>query len=261
MSTAYIHGGTDAREVARLEKQAAWTASFTFPRFDAKPGMRVLDLACGTGAMAARLLTTFPGISLVGVDLSRSQLAACRQHHPEVSVINGDGTWLPFADETFDRVHCSWMLEHVPDPVKVLRDVHRVLRRAGGGCQFIEVDNRSLSTTPLLRDVHELLAKLNAAQSKAGGDPAIGPRLDQLFRAAGFRHVTLEPVLLHGTQEDPVFLASFVDEFAEIFEGLDESLGATESALIARASSQLRALVNEPTADLRYTAWLARGLR
>ena len=261
MSTAYIHGGTDAREVARLEKQAEWTASFTFNRFEVEPGMRVLDLACGTGAMSARLLTTFPGISLVGVDLSKSQLAACRRHHPEVLVINGDGTRLPFSDETFDRVHCSWMLEHVPEPVKVLSEVRRVLRKNGGACHFVEVDNESLSTRPLLSDVHELLAKLNAAQRRAGGDPTIGPRLAHLFREAGFERVSVEPVLLLGTQQDPAFLSRFVDEFAEIFEGLDESLGATESALIARASSQLRALLNEPTAELRYTAWLARGPR
>lgn len=261
MSGAYIHGSTDAREVGRLEKQAEWTASFTFRFFDAAPGMRVLDLACGTGAMAWRLARAFPGITLVGLDLSPSQLSACRRNHPEVAVLRADGTRLPFADGTFDRVHCSWLLEHVPRPLAVLREVRRVLVPRTGACQFIEVDNWSMATRPLLRDVHELLARLNAAQARAGGDPAIGARLHHLFAQAGFRRFTVEPIALHGTQRDPRFLANFVDEFAEIFEGLDESLGAEHHPLIARASRQLRALVHEPDAELRYTARLARGFR
>lgn len=109
--------------------------------------------------------------------------------------------------------------------------------------------------------MHDLLALLNAAQARAGGDPAVGVRLARLFSQAGFRRFTVEPVSLHGTQRDPAFLASFVDEFAEIFEGLDETLGATHHGLIERASKQLRALVDEPTAELRYTARLAIGFR
>ena len=35
----------------------------------------------------------------------------------------GDSQKLAFADATFDRVHCSWLLEHVPDPVAALRSM------------------------------------------------------------------------------------------------------------------------------------------
>src|SRR4051812_6052615 len=145
--TKYVHGSTDAREVARLEKQADFTASFTFSTLELKAGQRVLDLATGVGAMGTRLLRTFPGIKLVGVDLSATQLGAARKNHPELPVLRGDATRLPFADATFDRVHCSWLLEHVPTPVEVLKDVRRVLK-PGGFCQFIEVDNATFAVTP-----------------------------------------------------------------------------------------------------------------
>lgn len=257
MSTGYVHGATDAREIARLEKQAAWVSAFTFPRFDASPGHRVLDLACGVGAMGARLRAAFPHAHVVGVDLSAAQLRASRGNHPDLPVARADGTRLPFADGTFDRVHCSWLLEHVPAPAAVLREVRRVLTR-GGVAQFIEVDNWSFSTRPLLDEVHALLKLLNAAQLRGGGDPAIGPRLHHHARAAGFRRFTLEPLPLHGSHADPVFLAGFVDEFAEIFEGLDESLGTAALPLIERATRQLRGVLADPTAELRYTAWLMR---
>ncbi len=256
MSTGYVHGSTTEREIARLEKQGDWTAAFSFPRFDAQPGMRVLDLACGVGAMAARLERSFPGIQLVGVDLSAGQLNACRKNHPEVPVARGDGTRLPFGDETFDRVHCTWLLEHVPDPIAVLREVRRVLK-PHGRCHFVEVDNFSFASTPHLRDVSELLHRLNRAQEEAGGDPGVGVRLAAHFRAAGFTDVVVEPVRLHGTQKDPAFLEAFIDEFAEIFDGLGESLGADALPLIDAAARALRGLVTRPEAELFYTAFIA----
>ncbi|MBE2252002.1 MAG: class I SAM-dependent methyltransferase [Myxococcus sp.] len=260
MSDGYIHGGTDAREVARLEKQADFVSAFTFPRVDAAPGHRVLDLACGVGAMASRLLRAFPGIALVGVDLSAPQLRACRQNHPALPVARATGAQLPFADQTFDRVHCSWLLEHVAHPAGIVREVRRVLK-PGGACHFIEVDNRSLSTRPHLPEVHALVARLNAAQRRAGGDPFIGPTLEPLFEAAGFSQLDVSPVALVGTQADRAFLGAFIEEWAEIFESLDESLGHETSGLIERASAQLRGLLSEPDVELRYAPWLVRAVR
>ncbi|HMK73518.1 MAG TPA: hypothetical protein VK454_09265, partial [Myxococcaceae bacterium] len=64
----YIHGGTDLREVARLSKQAlVWVAPRMLDDFTASPGMRVLDLGTGVGAMAAVLARRHPGIELWGV--------------------------------------------------------------------------------------------------------------------------------------------------------------------------------------------------
>ncbi len=83
MSEGYIHGGTDAREVARLEKQAFWCADWMLKRFDAAPGMRVLDLATGVGAMAGQLLRRFADITLLAVDLSPSQLSTAHENHAQ----------------------------------------------------------------------------------------------------------------------------------------------------------------------------------
>lgn len=257
---AYVHGSTDPREVARLEKQAAFISLTTFPLLDFQPGHRVLDLATGVGAMATRLLKRFPGIALTGVDLSRTQLGAARAHHPEVTVLQGDATRLPFADGTFDRVHCSWLLEHVPDPVAVLRDVRRVLTPNGGSCHFIEVQNGSFGMEPRSDVVFEVLAMLNDAQRRGGGDPDIGRRLETLFAQAGFERVDVKRPLMRGAEENAAFRQQFIDEFAEIFEGLDESLGADKVPLIARAAAELRALPTHRGA-LWYTPAIATAWR
>jgi ubiquinone/menaquinone biosynthesis C-methylase UbiE len=256
----YIHGGSDEREVKRLEKQAQWGAPWMLQRFDVPPNARVLDLATGVGAMAGWLLERFPGVRLVGVDLSAGQLGWARRNHPSLPVARATGAALPFADATFDRVHCSWLLEHVSADVAtaILREVRRVLR-PGGYCHFTEVDNSTFRTSPTSPDIDAVMAALNEAQQRGGGDPYVGQQLPRLFKAAGFEKVEISPLTIHGGGEDPVFFQGFIDEFAEIFESLDEALpGMRERA--QRAAAQLRALKAQG-GTMDYSATIARGFR
>jgi ubiquinone/menaquinone biosynthesis C-methylase UbiE len=136
----YIHGGTDLREVARLMKQAlVWVAPRMLQDFTARPGMRVLDLGTGVGAMAGALARRHPGIELWGLDLRAPQLAQAKALQPSATYVQGDGARMPFPDASFDRVHASWVLEHIPAPQHVLAEVHRILA-PGGQCFFLEVD-------------------------------------------------------------------------------------------------------------------------
>ena len=47
------------------------------------------------------------------------------------AAVNGDGTRLPFPDDTFDRIICSEVLEHIPDDDAALAELHRVLKPGG----------------------------------------------------------------------------------------------------------------------------------
>lgn len=252
----YIHGSTDEREVARLEKQAFWCAEWMLERFDAAPGMRVLDLATGVGAMAGQLLKRFPGIELIGADLSRTQLATAQQNHSAVKYVRANGAALPFPAATFDRVHWSWFLEHVPPDVsvQVLTEVRRVLK-PGGYVHFTEVDNSTFKTVPPLPKVLEAMDALNAGQQRAGGDPFIGPKLDGYARAAGFTRVDARPSPIVGNEDDPVYFQGFIDEFSEIFESVDEALGAP----LEEAAAELRALNKRPGASIHYCGVIAQA--
>jgi len=256
----YIHGGTDPREVARLEKQARFLSPFILKRFVAKRGDRVLDLATGVGAMAEELVARFPGIRLYGLDLNRAQLATAHRRHPIAAYVEGDGARMPFRDGTFDAVHCSWLLEHVPDPVAVLREVRRVLA-PGATCHFTEVDNASFQTTPAYPEVQQAMDALNRAQQQAGGDPFVGPKLPELFRAAGFSTVDVRPSPLDGTASDPAGYVGFVEEFAEIFESLDEALGPSMAPVLHTAAEQLRRLPSVPNSKMHYASVIGRATR
>ena len=256
----YIHGETDEREVARLEKQAILTAEMTFHRFDAAPGMRVLDLGTGVGAMAERLAACFPGIELVGLDLRESQLAVARRRHPVAEYVQGDARAMPFGDATFDRVHGSWLLEHVADPARVLAEVRRVLK-PGGYCHFVEVDNATFGTEPPIAEVVAIMNAMNRAQQAAGGDPFVGSKLGALLEGARFSAVRTWVTKMGGDAATRSLRERFVEEFAEIFEGLDESLGEAMRDEITRAAARLRQLPSIAGAAIFNHPVIGQGTR
>jgi SAM-dependent methyltransferase len=95
---------------------------FVLPLFH---GRRTLDLGCGKGAY----LSQFQQNS-VGLEVSRPNLAACRQQG--MSVLAADlNAPLPFADGSFPAVFCSHVMEHVDAPINLLRECHRVLPAGG----------------------------------------------------------------------------------------------------------------------------------
>ncbi|HXX30996.1 MAG TPA: methyltransferase domain-containing protein [Myxococcaceae bacterium] len=248
----YIHGGTDLREVARLGKQAlVWVAPRMLGDFTASPGMRVLDLGTGVGAMAAVLARRHAGIELWGLDLRAPQLLQARALHPVARYVQGDAARMPFPDASFDRVHATWVLEHIPDVEAVLREVRRVLV-PGGQCFFLEVDNATLELAPPSPHVFAALEALNRAQVAAGGDPYVGQKLDALLRRAGFSEVRVRSLDIVGNAADPETLRSSADELAEIFDSLDEALGPEQSALLHAAAAEARALPVTPGAEFRY---------
>jgi ubiquinone/menaquinone biosynthesis C-methylase UbiE len=259
--TGYIHGGTDLREVARLMKQAlVWVAPRMLTDFTAKPGMRVLDLGTGVGAMAAALARRHPGIELWGVDLRAAQLAQAHGLHPVASYVQADAKHLPFPDASFDRVHGSWVLEHIPQPADVLSEVRRILV-PGGQCLFLEVDNTTLRVVPPSTVVERALDRLNQAQLKGGGDPYMGQKLEGLMRAAGFSRVQVRPLEIDGHARDLETLRASAEELAEIFESLDEAFGPEEAPLLQEAARAARALPHTPGAEFHYRPVAALGTR
>jgi demethylmenaquinone methyltransferase/2-methoxy-6-polyprenyl-1,4-benzoquinol methylase len=96
-----------------------------------RPGMRLLDIATGTGLMlrpAARIVG--PTGLVVGLDPSLGMLRESRSIEP-LPLVQARGEWLPFASEHFDFVSLGYGLRHVSDLDALFGECFRVLRQGG----------------------------------------------------------------------------------------------------------------------------------
>lgn len=97
------------------------------------PGMRMLDVATGTGLLAREAMAILgPTGALVGVDPSVGMLAEWRRVlGARASLVRGTAEALPVADAGFDFVALGYALRHIPDVATAFREFHRVLRPGG----------------------------------------------------------------------------------------------------------------------------------
>src|SRR5437764_78595 len=95
---------------------------FLVSRVEAGPGDRVLDVATGTGLVAAELIRQ-RGCTVVGLDQSPEMLAVARERLPDVELVEASAEGLPFADDSFDALTFTYLLRYVQDPGATLPDL------------------------------------------------------------------------------------------------------------------------------------------
>lgn len=130
----------------------------------AGPEIRILDVACGNGAMTA--MAAASGAQVEGVDFSSNMVAEATRRHPTLSFRVADAEALPFAENTFDAVVIGFGVHHFPFPVQALAEAHRVLR-AGGRLGF----------TVWASIEEHMLQKLVVDAVRQIGNPAVTPPL------------------------------------------------------------------------------------
>ncbi|MGP9843681.1 class I SAM-dependent methyltransferase [Brachybacterium sp. 107] len=99
------------------------------PMLDALTPGRVVDAACGTGAVTQQLVDR--GHDVVGVDLSEAMLSRARTAVPDARFLRGELTGLPLPDDDVDHVVCSLALTHLSDLEPFFAEVARDMRPGG----------------------------------------------------------------------------------------------------------------------------------
>ena len=96
-------------------------------------GQRVLDVATGTGMVAALLARR--GATVVGLDQSEAMLSGARARFADsampVSLVVGEAEALPFDDASFDALTFTYLLRYVDDPGAVVAELARVVAPGG----------------------------------------------------------------------------------------------------------------------------------
>lgn len=160
--------------------------------FRLRKGGRVLDLGCGSGDDASDIgAIVGPEGHVTGVDIGESLIAeAIRRSSVQnlsVSFEVGDARALRFADESFDAVRTERVLMHVPDPVKALAEMVRVLK-PGGRMAVQDIDWETQFCDSPHKEITRKIALSFCDGIKNGW---IGRCLPRLFREAGMTDVTV----------------------------------------------------------------------
>jgi demethylmenaquinone methyltransferase / 2-methoxy-6-polyprenyl-1,4-benzoquinol methylase len=102
--------------------------SFLVSRLEAGPADSVLDVACGTGAVAIELVRRY-GCRVTGVDQSPEMLDSARPRlGNRVELVEARAEALPFEDATYDGLTFTYLLRYVDDPAATMRELTRVVR-------------------------------------------------------------------------------------------------------------------------------------
>lgn len=103
---------------------------------------KILDVGCASGWFLSQLQNEYKNAECYGVDIYDQGIAYGKKKYPKMKFTVSDAHKLPYSAGTFDLVVCTEVLEHVDDPVKVLTEIKRVLKKDGKA--IIELDSGSI---------------------------------------------------------------------------------------------------------------------
>ena len=109
-----------------------------------EPVDKVLDIGCADGMFSKVILDATNASSLIGIDVIKTSINWAKKHwkkNKKMKFIVGDAQELKFKSDEFDAVYIMEVLEHVENPLKVLLEVKRVLKKNGFGVFLVPSDN------------------------------------------------------------------------------------------------------------------------
>jgi ubiquinone/menaquinone biosynthesis C-methylase UbiE len=217
-------------------------------RLPVHDGMRILEVACGTGIVTRRLAEKLGGRgSIVATDLNEAMFANARKGLPgpgDPKWRHADGTSLPFESRSFDAVLCQFGLMFFADKAAGAREAFRVLRP--GGLYLLNVWD-AIEHNPVVRLTQETLAAFFPKDTPAFYTVPFSchdaTALESLLREAGFEDVRCERVAKEGQSPSAAEAAIGLIEgnpvYGEIMQRRPEALEEIKAAVAARLARDL----------------------
>ncbi|MEK6629064.1 MAG: class I SAM-dependent methyltransferase [Bdellovibrionota bacterium] len=262
----YLHGFTPA-EQNRLYEQADILKNYIYDSVDFTAQKNIVEVGCGVGAQTELLLKKFKHLHVDGIDASASQVARAKKHlapyikQKRVSIQTGDALNLPFKENVFDGAFVCWLLEHVSEPLGILKEIRRSLR-PGGKVICNEVMNSTFFIHPYSPATMTYWFQFNDHQWSIKGDPFVGAKLGNYLTEAGFRDVKMNPRIVHCDNRDRQQRAIIIDYWTDLLlSGAPGLLKAKKvsSPLIKEMEVELKTLKNDKDSTFFYAFMQAEG--
>ncbi len=267
VTQGYLHGFTP-EEQDRLFEQARFLEPFVYAQLDYSDRHDLLEIGCGVGAQTDVLLRRFPELKITGIDASPIQIERARERHSpaldsgRLELLVGDALHLPFSEPRFDSAFVCWLLEHVRDPIEILKETRRVLL-PGALITCSEVMNATFFVHPYSPHTLQYWFAFNDHQWELQGDPFVGAKLGNYLLAAGYSDIVTTPRTFHFDSRKPEQRARFIEYWAKLLlsgaPGLLEA-GKVTPALVEGMKDELARLKNDPDAVFFYSFMQAQAV-
>jgi len=268
MSSTYIHG-TDPAEQKRLSVMNSFLNDRSLAQLTLRGGERVLDLGSGLGQFT-RAMARQTGVPVIGIERSEEQLreakriAAGESESDLVDFRRGDVLALELKPEewgSFDIVHTRFVLEHVSDPVAVVRAMVRAAK-PGGRIVLEDDDHELMRLWPELPGFQTLWDAYMKTYDKIGNDPNVGRKLVEILHMAGAKPRANTWIFFGSCSGDPIF-TTVVENLIGILQTAREAItsGSLSAAAFESTVTSLRDWGRAPDAALWYPMAWAEGTK
>ncbi len=259
---AYLHGTSEA-EQGRLSLLNRLLNEAAMKELAIRPGESIVDFGSGLAQLALDMARA-SGVRLVGIERSEEQLLRA-QRHELLDLRRGDVSDPPLRDRewgSFDLAHARFVLEHVRDPLAVVRHMVRAVR-PGGRIVLQDDDHDVFRCWPEPAGFGALWRAFQRSYDRIGCDPYVGRRLVSLLHEAGAAPVRSTWIYFGSCAGEPKW-AGFVENLHSQLQGAREAmmdgglLGALE---IDAALATFLEWSRRPEAAIWYAVCWAEGAR
>jgi SAM-dependent methyltransferase len=196
------------------------------------PGLRWLDVGCGSGAFTEILVTRCAPLAVHGIDPSEEQLAYARVRLASrvADFRQGDAMALPFPDDSFDAAVMPLVIFFVPDPAKGVAEMARVVRSGGSVSAYAwDTTGGGFPYESLKVEMRELGVVAPEAPSSDASRIEV---MQRLWEEAGLAEIAIREINVERT------FADFDDYWTTIRGG--SSVGPKLAAMASEALEMLK---------------------
>jgi SAM-dependent methyltransferase len=265
----YIHG-TTPEEQSRLSLLNDLLNARSVEALQLRGGEKILDVGSGLGQLTRAMARTARA-RVIGIERSGEQIreaqrqAALDREESLVELRQGDALRFPLhADEwgTFDIAHTRFLLEHVPEPIEIVRAMVRAVRPTGR--IILEDDDHDfLRLWPEPDGFAALWQAYMRSYEYLGNDPIVGRRLVSLLVEAGAQPVR-NSLLFFGSCEGDDHFSGYVANLIGVIMGARETIiraGVLSADSFDAAIVSIRDWSQNKNAAIWYTMSWAEGRR